>query len=229
MRRLYFVLIALLLCFAMFGCAVQTSADAPSQTPPVGTAAESEQPNAQQTEPAEKKEYAQLDAFIALINSFSDAPQLDSDEEYDAYYKDLFDQWKAGKAFANIIEDASGNLLIDDHSAEFSGSWIDSTSQRAVMDIQSDGVYYNIEINWGSSAFENTKWLFTGMYDAARGGIVYASGQRIEEVYTAEGVDPKQTFVYEDGTGFFEWKDGKIYWTDEKENMGAEMVFEKDA
>ena len=119
----------------------------------------------------------QLDSFIELINSFSDAPELDSDAEYDVYYKDLFDQWRAGEAFPFIIEDASGALVIDDHSPEFTGGWQDSTSQRATMDITSDrGIYYNIEINWGSSAMENTVCHFTGTYDSKRNGIVYSSG-----------------------------------------------------
>ena len=45
------------------------------------------------------KQLCTADSFIELINSFSDAPELDSDAEYDVYYKDLFDQWRAGEAF----------------------------------------------------------------------------------------------------------------------------------
>ncbi len=232
MKKLLATVLVLSIVVGLIGC---SAASAPTVQPapteqtsaPASVPAQTETP-APTAQPGEQNNYAQLNSFIELINSFSDAPELDSDAEYDVYYKDLFDQWRAGEAFPFIIEDASGALVIDDHSPEFTGGWQDSTSQRATMDITSDrGIYYNIEINWGSSAMENTVWHFTGTYDSKRNGIVYSSGQRIEETYLEEGEEPKTEIVYEDGSGLISLKDGKLYWQDDKEDVGAECVFEK--
>ena len=97
------------------------------------------------------------------------------------------------------------------------------------MDITSDrGIYYNIEINWGSSAMENIpSGTLPGTSDSKRNGIVYSSGQRIEETYLEEGEEPKTEIVYEDGSGLIGLKDGKLYWQDDQEDVGAECVFEK--
>ena len=108
---------------------------------------------------------------------------------------------------------------------EFLGTWQDTVSQRCGMKIQIDGTKYVIEINWGSSARENTRWSFTGQYDSARGGIAY-TGQRVEEVYPEEG-KVEETVVYENGTGLLYLKEGLLYWTDDVEDMGAQCVFEK--
>lgn len=112
------------------------------------------------------------------------------------------------------------------HADAFAGQWQDSVSQRAGMEITFEDGTYEIEINWGSSARENTRWNFQGTYDEKRGGIAYTSGQRVEETYPEAGARRMQ-IVYQDGTGLFKLKEGKLYWQDEKENAGAESVFVK--
>lgn len=115
----------------------------------------------------------------------------------------------------------------EDHSAEFVGDWADTISQRCYMTIEcSDGINYIIDINWSSSAWENTNWVFYGTYDEEEGGILY-SGSEIFTVYNDDGtVD--ETYIYEDGKGIlYIGQNGKLYWEDWEENQGENCVFEK--
>ena len=107
------------------------------------------------------------------------------------------------------------------------GSWGDRCSQRCYMDIESyDGISYNIDINWSSSAQENTHWSFSGTYDEGEGGIHYY-GSKIEEYYPDNG-EMQETYAYSDGEGLI-WigDDGLLYWNDYTENAGSDCEFEK--
>ena len=173
-----------------------------------------------------ENDYELLPEFIELICSFSDPPDLEG-EELDTYFKEQFDAWKRGEGFNFIIIDETGHLVIENHSAEYCGEWGDIYSQRCYMSIQSDGIYYQIDINWSSSAWENTHWLFWGTYDSTLGGIVY-SGSRIEEYYLETG-EVQETYAYTDGTGLiYMGDDGMLYWVDDIENQGADCIFEKN-
>lgn len=111
---------------------------------------------------------------------------------------------------------------------EFNGLWYDTYSQRCNMEIvcQND-TYYEITVDWGSSAWDNTHWEFTGEYDAKQGGIVYQNGCRYEQHYPEDGGDLQQTETYTNGEGFIYIKDGKLYWNDKTQDMGKDCVFEK--
>lgn len=107
------------------------------------------------------------------------------------------------------------------------GSWGDRRSQRCHMDIESyDGISYSIDINWASSAQENTHWSFGGVYDEGEGGIYYY-GSKIEEYYPDNG-EMQETYSYSDGEGLI-WigDDGLLYWNDYTENAGSDCEFEK--
>lgn len=171
-------------------------------------------------------ENALLEEFITLICSYSDPPDLEGDALQE-YFKREFDSWVAGESYTNITTDADGHLTIPDHTAEYTGMWWDTYSQRCNMEISSsDGIYYNIDINWGDSASENTHWSFGGTYDEETGGIHYY-GSRIEEYYPDEG-DVQETYVYSDGEGFI-WigDDGMLYWDDYTEQQGADCAFRR--
>lgn len=119
--------------------------------------------------------------------------------------------------------DGGGNMVIPDYV----GTWWDTNSQRCNMEISSyDKTSYNIEINWGSSACDNTHWSFYGTYDEMAGGIHYY-GSRIEEYYPDNG-EVQETCIYSDGEGLI-WigDDGMLYWDDYIENQGADCSFEK--
>lgn len=124
-----------------------------------------------------------------------------SDEEYAGYY----------------------NYIVD-----FNGGWSDSTSQRCYMEIvcQND-IYYDITIDWSSSAADNTHWEFLAEYDEEQGCLVYQNGRRIEQYYPDDGSDVQETIVYSNGEGRIYPKDGKLYWEDMIEGAGDNCVFER--
>lgn len=176
--------------------------------------------------PNYENDYALLDEFISLICSYSDPPELEGDELTE-YFKHEFDIWRRGEGYTNITTDANGHLVMSNHAAEYTGTWQDTYSQRCYMEIGSyDGIYYNIDINWASSAQENTHWSLCGMYDEIMGGIHY-NGSRIEEYYPEEG-EMQETYVYSDGEGLI-WigDNGMLYWDDYIEQQGTDCSFEK--
>lgn len=177
-------------------------------------------------EPVQENDYALLEEFISLICSYSDPPDLTGDELTE-YFKREFDIWRRGEGYTNITTDSNGHLVIPDHTAEYAGTWWDTYSQRCSMEISSyDGIYYSIDINWGSSAWDNTHWSFFGTYDEMAGGIHYY-GSRIEEYYPEDG-EMQETYAYSDGEGLI-WMgdDGRLYWDDYIEQQGADCSFEK--
>lgn len=177
-------------------------------------------------ETVQENEDALLEEFISLICSYSDPPDLEGDE-LTAYFQDEFDTWLSGEGYTNITTDSDGHPVILDHTAEYVGLWWDTYSQRCNMEISSyDGIYYDIDINWGSSAWDNTHWSFYGTYDEIAGGIHYY-GSRIEEYYPDDG-EMQETYVYSDGEGLI-WigDDGMLYWDDYIEQQGIDCSFEK--
>ena len=170
--------------------------------------------------------YELLDEFISLICAYSDPPTLEGDELTE-YFKGEYDIWQNGEGYRNITTDSRGHLVIPDHTAEYVGTWWDTYSQRCHMEINSpDGIYYSIDIKWGSSAQSSTNWSFYGEYDEIAGGIRYY-GSRIEEYYPENG-EMQETYVYTDGEGLI-WigDDGMLYWEDYVEQQGANCIFEK--
>ena len=182
-----------------------------------------------ETLPSQQNEnnYELLDEFISLICSYSDPPDLEGEELTD-YFKSEFDSWLNGEGYINITTDADGHLVIPDHTDEYVGNWWDTYSQRCNMEISSyDGINYEIDINWGSSAWDNTHWAFYGIYDELEGGIYYY-GSRIEEHYSDDG-ELEETYVYSNGEGLL-WigDDGILYWDDYIEQQGTDCSFERE-
>lgn len=232
-------LIAVLLCFSLAGCGsndvteqkenvMQPEEENIEEAAEKGDTEEDDIEEAEENQSVENDtdEYALLQEFIDLICSYSDPPEAEG-EELENYFKEQYDSWKAGDGYEMIILDDTGHLKMDDHSAEFVGEWWDTYSQRCAMTIEcNNGVYYYIDINWGSSAWDNTHWSFTGTYDRNRNGIVY-SGSQIQEYYSDNG-NVQETLIYTDGEGLlFIGDDGMMYWEDYKENAGDECVFER--
>jgi len=111
---------------------------------------------------------------------------------------------------------------------DFNGGWSDSISQRCYMEIccQND-IYYDIDIDWSSSASDHTHWDFLAEYDEEQGCLVYQGGMRIDQHYPDDGGDVQETVVYTDGEGRIYPEDGKLYWEDLKEGAGDQCVFER--
>ena len=225
-KTLVLILVAIII-FGICACATTKPADNPQKNEaPTQSARPTSEP--EPTPEPSAHSYEHLSEFIEIINSISDPPELSSDEEYDAYYKSLYDEWKAGNIFTFITEDANGVPVVEDRSKDFVGDWIDSVSERATMKITSnDGVYFDVEINWADSAADSTQWRMTGTYDPNENAIEYNSGQKISITDPELSGDVKNELVYEDGSGLLKLEDGKLLWQDDKEEAAERTAFER--
>lgn len=107
----------------------------------------------------------------------------------------------------------------------FTGKWEDVVSERCHMMIIYEEPYYYIDINWSSSAVENTRWALQGQYDEDMGGILYW-GECLDEYYSDYGTEER--YHYWDGQGFlFIDENGLLYWEDYEEQVGDYCVFTK--
>ncbi|MBQ6756082.1 MAG: hypothetical protein IJP43_03940 [Oscillospiraceae bacterium] len=99
---------------------------------------------------------------------------------------------------------------------------------RAGMTVEADGMDgANIEVIWGSSAWESSIWTIHGTLDkdAETLTLNYDGAKRVNRTYLDEERFEDEV-VYEDGTGkiFFN-DDYTITWQDDKENAAEDMVF----
>lgn len=117
-------------------------------------------------------------------------------------------------------------------AAEYTGTWRDAprgtSGGRCFMEIAcEDGVNYDIDIWWGSSAAETTHWQYTGTYDESWKGIDYI-GTRYREVTQADGSVEKAAEL-EEATGLLYLEDGVLLWEDTFEHTGEGMRFSREA
>lgn len=97
--------------------------------------------------------------------------------------------------------------------SEFNGLWYDTLTERCHMEIISvNDAYFDILIDWGSSATENSHWEFSGEYDADKGGIVYKDGIYCEEHYPENGGDVERNEIYHNGEGLIYFQGDALYW-----------------
>ena len=120
-----------------------------------------------------------------------------------------------------------GSITEDD----FIGTWacgratitIDGTTESP------DGVneFTVVHIHWGSSAFEATTWDYYTLFD---GQSLVDDGRGIKQnlVFNEEDENsPEITVVDQDLAAKFEFtEDGKLVWTDFRDDAGADMEFE---
>ena len=107
---------------------------------------------------------------------------------------------------------------------DYTGSYMDSVSQRASMQITGSAASYTVKIHWGGSANDASEWEFTGIFD--QDGNMYYKGAKKTMISTDGNGNGTFTTVYTDGSGkLLTSSDGKIYWQDDKgESNGATFV-----
>ena len=85
-----------------------------------------------------------------------------------------------------------------------------------------------ITIDWGSSAWELTRWLITGTLDLDTLTITYEGCSKTNLTFDEDGDIVGEEVVYEDGTGTvaFNYDDGTFTWHEDQSEYGRDMVFE---
>lgn len=106
------------------------------------------------------------------------------------------------------------------------GDYQDTVSQRASAYVERFGEVYNISVNWSSSADTFNCWT---MYDAVRDGdkLTYCGEEIGQYTYDEEGNETSADVTVSNNLGFFEIKDGMLYWTGAAQNECRLCVFEK--
>lgn len=101
---------------------------------------------------------------------------------------------------------------------EYAGSWMDFASQRAGMVItQADDSSYEVNVHWGSSAWEAVEWVMHAAYDPESGKLVYSDGSERIVTYSDESSDPTIQVLYEGSVGAFTLLGDRVTWTDDKD------------
>ena len=100
---------------------------------------------------------------------------------------------------------------------------------RCTIQITDEHPGYAVEITWGNSAAEVSQWNYDCPYELTDGKLVSEpTGVLVDLTYAENGDVAKSVTRYEDGQATFAiGEDGKLTWTDAKENAGEDMAFEQ--
>ena len=86
-----------------------------------------------------------------------------------------------------------------------------------------------IEVNWGSSAWQTAEWKMSGKFDPETLTVAYNDCTKKELEFNEDGEVEKETVVYTDGKGTITFKEGEkpsLTWQDDQENAAEDLVFE---
>ena len=100
---------------------------------------------------------------------------------------------------------------------------------RATITVKASGKSdAKITVKWGSSAWENSVWEMSGMFDSSVYRVDYGNGVRTDYVYNDNGSVSSKKVAYKNSTGRVQFKDTKtLVWRDENEQDNGEMTFTK--
>ena len=100
---------------------------------------------------------------------------------------------------------------------------------RATITVKASGKSdAKFTVTWGSSAWENSVWEMSGMFDPSVYRVDYGNGIRTDYVYNDNGSVSSKKVAYKSSTGRVQFKDTKtLVWRDENEPEHGEMTFTK--
>lgn len=106
------------------------------------------------------------------------------------------------------------------------GDYQDTASQRALACVERHGDVYNVSVNWADSVEE--LWCWT-MYDAVmeEDRLVYRGEEIGRYTYDADGNETSADVTASNNLGWFEIRDGLLYWTGASQEECRSCVFEK--
>ena len=83
-----------------------------------------------------------------------------------------------------------------------------------------------ITIEWGSSAWELTRWLIVGKLDPETATIAYEGSNKANLTYDENGELKSEEEIYQDGTGTIAFHDGGFTWHEDQSEYGEDLEFE---
>ena len=85
------------------------------------------------------------------------------------------------------------------------GYWYDMFSERAMMTVTAipGSTDLQVQVNWASSAFEDTEWTMTATFDPETRRLSYSDCTKTEIVLQDGEAEEITTVVYTNGTGYF--------------------------
>lgn len=106
------------------------------------------------------------------------------------------------------------------------GDYEDTVGQRATAIVERQGDVYNISVTWSDSVSEFNCWI---MYDAvlAENRLTYQGEEIGHYTYDEEGNETSAEITATNNLGWFEIKDGMLYWTGAAQEECRTCVFEK--
>ncbi len=110
---------------------------------------------------------------------------------------------------------------------DFSGDYFDTATQKGTMTIVKDGNAYTISITYAESDDAISMWKMTAAYDKYRKALSYRDGTRADYIMASSEEDSERNEVYTGGSGLIYLSSGSFYWVDDKEDMGAGLLFKK--
>lgn len=134
------------------------------------------------------------------------------------------------KAFCILMAIAllvlSAACLAEATGPAYLGTW---DCGRCTIVIKDEHPGYRVEISWGNSAAETSEWNYYCPYELVDGSLVSEpTGVMMDVTYGEDGEVAESITKYEDGQATFTLgSDGKLTWTDAKENAGEDMAFER--
>ena len=85
-----------------------------------------------------------------------------------------------------------------------------------------------ITIDWGSSAWERTRWILVGRLDTETLTIRYSASNKANLVYDETGEVKSEETVYEDGSGTVVFHDdGTFTWHEDLSDSGNDRIFQR--
>lgn len=108
--------------------------------------------------------------------------------------------------------------------ADYQGTWV---CGKATLYIFAEGDHFSCAISWPESNAEVSQWSYTCFYD---NGSLVDNGRGIKSTvtYGTDGLIASTVFRFSDGVGKFTMNEnGKLVWTDAKEDAGKNMEFER--
>ncbi|MBR0420457.1 MAG: hypothetical protein IJI66_14945 [Erysipelotrichaceae bacterium] len=94
---------------------------------------------------------------------------------------------------------------------EYLGTYYDAIAGRGSLEVSPVAMV----MDWSNSAYEHDTTTFLTDYDEGNKRINYTGATLIRSTYTSETEHTDET-IYDDGTGYFEIKDEKLIWHDDK-------------